>query len=70
METKAVEPRLLDIDGAVKYLKSVGADSATPWWVRNLMSSGRIPFERIGRKHYVSKVTLDGFLAKAERKAR
>lgn len=67
---KTDDKRLFDIHAAVRYLKSIGADAATPWFVRCLITNGKIPFERIGRKHYVSRESLDLFLVKNERRAR
>jgi excisionase family DNA binding protein len=62
--------RLLDILLAVSYLKSIGADSASENFVRNLISTGQIPHVRIGKKFYISRVALDSWINSRERKSR
>jgi hypothetical protein len=47
--------QLFDIGAAADYLKSIGAGSATIYFVRTLVSSGQIPHLRIGKKFYVSR---------------
>jgi excisionase family DNA binding protein len=70
-EDNASEPRrLFDIVAAAGYLKAIGADAATPNFVRNLISSGQIPCEKIGKKFYISRTALDGWLLSHERRHR
>jgi len=64
------EQRLFDIQCAVKYLREIGAGSATPNFVRGLISSGQIKFVRLGRKFYLSRTELDSWLEKNEKRAR
>jgi len=67
----APEPqKLYDILGIVAYMKSAGADAATPNFARGLITSGQVPHVRIGRKYYVSKSALDAWIQRHERRAR
>jgi hypothetical protein len=65
-----VERRLYSIPDAVEYLRSIGATAATPNFVRNLISSSAVPHIRIGKKFYITRVALDGWLTSRERKSR
>ena len=62
--------RLFDIGGAVDYLRSIGAGAASPWFIRQIISRGELPHLRIGKKFYVSREALDGWISKRERRAR
>lgn len=62
--------RLFDIVGAVEYLRSVGATSATVNFVRSLISAGQIAYLRIGRKFFVTRASLDKWLGHHERRSR
>jgi len=60
--------RLFTIEAAVGYLKSIGAVSVTVSFVRTLISSGRVPHIRLGRRFYVSRTALDEYLARHEKR--
>ena len=60
--------RLFTIEAAVECLKSIGAVSATVSLVRGLISSGRVPHIRLGRRFYVSRTALDEYLVRHERR--
>jgi excisionase family DNA binding protein len=62
--------QLFDIGGAVEYLKSIGASGATVCFIRGLVSSGQVPHVRIGKKFYVSREALQGWLERHEKRAR
>ncbi len=64
------QKRLFDIAAAVEYLRSIGAGAASSWFVRQLIASGEIPHIRIGKKFYISREALDGWLAKHERRSK
>jgi hypothetical protein len=64
------ERRLYDVLGAVAYLHSLGADTATPNFVRSIISSGAVAHVRIGKKFFVSRESLDGWIQKHERRSR
>jgi hypothetical protein len=66
----AADVRMFDIRGAVAYLKQIGCDAATVNFVRSLISTGQVPHLHIGKKFYVTRVALDQWLAKSERRAR
>jgi excisionase family DNA binding protein len=59
-----------DIRGSVNYLKAIGYDAATETFIRTLISRGQLSHVRVGRKFYVSRASLDAWLARAERRAR
>lgn len=61
--------RLFDIVAAVEYLRSIGATAATKNFVRGLISTGQIPFEKIGKKFYVSREAIDGWITTHQRRA-
>jgi hypothetical protein len=62
--------RLFDILAVVAYLKTIGANAATPNFVRGLISSGQLPHVKIGKKFFVSKGALDSWLLSHERRRR
>jgi excisionase family DNA binding protein len=64
------QPRLFDIDGAVKYFHEIGAAGVTRNFVRELIASGGIPHLKLSRKFYISRTAIDEWLAKHERRAR
>lgn len=66
----SAERRLFDIAGSVQYLRELGASTATPNFVRGLISAGAVPHLKIGKKFFVSKEALDVWLARAERRAK
>ena len=61
--------RLFDIVSAVAYFQSIGADAATVSFVRTLINTGQVPHERIGKKFYVTRDALDGWILKHQRRA-
>jgi len=61
--------RLFDIGAAVEYLRAIGADGATKNFVRGLIAKGQIAHEKIGKKFYVSREGLDGWITKHMRRA-
>jgi hypothetical protein len=62
--------RLFDISSAAVYLQSIGATTASKKFVYSLMASGEVPRVRIGKAYYVSKIALDNWLVRHERRAR
>jgi excisionase family DNA binding protein len=66
---EAPEPRrIFDIIGAVAYLRSIGADSATVTWLRAHIATGEIPHVKVGKKFYCSRSALDQWLERHERR--
>jgi excisionase family DNA binding protein len=63
-------PRFFAVKAFVGYLQSVGVTAATPTFVRRLINSGQIPFVKVGKAYFVSRASIDGWLAKSERRAR
>jgi excisionase family DNA binding protein len=62
--------RLFDIAGSAAYLRELGAVSCTVTFIRQLIATGQVPHVRIGKKFYVSRDALDGWIGRHERKAR
>jgi excisionase family DNA binding protein len=62
--------QLFDISHAAEYLRSIGASGATVHFIRGLVSSGQVPHVRIGKKFYVSREALQGWLERHEKRAR
>jgi hypothetical protein len=62
----ATEARAFDITGAVAYLKGLGFDAATPNFIRSLVSRRQVPHIKLGKKFYLTRIALDGWLAKNE----
>lgn len=69
-EVSSESQQLFDIGRAAEYLKSIGAGAATVSFIRSLVSSGQVPHVRIGKKFYVSRESLDGWIQKHERRSR
>jgi excisionase family DNA binding protein len=63
-------PRLFDLPAAVQYVHGLGATGVTIYTIRSEISAGRIPRIKLGKRFYISKASLDGWIAKAERRAR
>jgi excisionase family DNA binding protein len=59
---KSIEPRLLRISEAAKYL------GATPWFVRSLIWARSIPHCKFGKRLLIDRSDLDLFIA-AEKEA-
>ena len=64
------EVRLFDIPGAVVYLREIGLTSANTWMVRTAINAGKLPVTKIGRKFYLTRVAIDAWVSKAERRTR
>ena len=62
--------KLFDIAAAVHYLHSLGAAAATKSFVRRLLATGQVTHLRIGKKFYVSREALDGWISNRQRRAR
>jgi excisionase family DNA binding protein len=62
--------KLFDFVASVAYLHSLGATAATVSFVRGLVASGQITHLRIGKKFYVSRESLDGWIANRQRRMR
>lgn len=65
------EPRrLFDIPSAVEYLRAIGAAAVTANFVRHLINSAEIPHLRMGKRFYVSRESLDAWIAAHDRRGR
>jgi hypothetical protein len=64
------DQQLFDVGDAAKYLQSIGAKTATVNFVRALISSSQVAHLQIGKKFYVSKTALDGWVETRARRAR
>lgn len=60
--------RLFDIEGAVLYLRQLGAKGATVNFIRNLINHNEVAHVKIGKKFYVSRDGLDRWIANHERR--
>jgi excisionase family DNA binding protein len=68
METSmgvAVQPALLTLEQAAEYL-----GASTVWAVRRLVSMGKLPYVKIGKRYNVRRAALDQFIQDRERLAR
>jgi excisionase family DNA binding protein len=63
-------PRFFDIPAAAVYANSIGLTGVTAYTIRMAINSGRLAHIKEGRKFYVSKLAVDAWLAKAERRGR
>ena len=66
----APDRRLYDVRAAKDYLVSLGATGTTVHFVRQLIARGDVAYLRIGKKMFVSRTSLDGWIQKNERRAR
>jgi excisionase family DNA binding protein len=66
----AAEQRLYDLKDTALYLQSLGAKSVTISFVRELVNSGTIAHLRIGKKFFVTRNAIDGWLARVEKRIR
>jgi hypothetical protein len=64
------QQRLFDIAAAVAYLREIGATSATPNFVRSLITTCQIPHIKIGKKFFLSRASMDAWLSSHERRRR
>jgi excisionase family DNA binding protein len=62
--------RFFDIQGAAAYAVSIGLSGVTPYTIRAAIHSGRLPYIKEGKKFYVSRSSIDSWLAKAEKRVR
>ena len=62
--------RIFDIPAAAEYLKSLGFTGASVSSVRGLISSAQLPHIKCGKKFYVTKSALEGWLQRAEKRVR
>jgi hypothetical protein len=66
----ATDARAFDISGAVTYLRTIGFDAATPNFIRGLVARGQVPHVKVGKKFYVTRAALDGWLSRSEGRRR
>ena len=59
---------LFDVTAAVEYLRSIGATAATKSFVRGLINRAQVPHLQIGRKFYLTRESLDRWIASHERR--
>ena len=65
------EKRLFDINGAVEFLRSIGATGVTKSSVRSLIATGGLPvIPGLGRKFYISRAALISWLDRHEKRLR
>lgn len=61
-------PQLLDVKSACDYMKSIGVSSATINSTRTIFA--QIPHIRIGKRFFVSRENLDGWISNRQRRSR
>lgn len=61
-------PQLLDVKAACQYLQSIGVSGATINSTRTIFA--QIPRVQIGKRHYVSRENLDGWIVNRQRRTR
>jgi excisionase family DNA binding protein len=64
------EQRLFDVSAAAAYLQSIGATAASKNFIRGLIASGQVPHLKIGKRFFVSRTALDGWLSNRETRFR
>jgi excisionase family DNA binding protein len=64
------DQKLFDVQGAAKYLQSIGATGAAVYFIRSIITRGEIPFVRIGKKFFLTRESLDRWLETHERRMR
>ena len=64
----AEPPRLFDVHAFADYLRAAGLSGATVHTARGLINSGKVPHVRCGKRFYVSKISVDAYLVKVERR--
>ena len=62
--------QLFDVRGAATYLQTLGATAATVNFIRNIVARGEVPHIKIGKKFYLSRQALDGWVSRHERRNR
>ena len=56
-------PRMRTINETIKHLRENDPDCAlTPWALRAMVKNGRIPSNKIGKKHLINIDLLDQYL--------
>lgn len=60
-----VQPALLTIEQAAEYL-----GAASVWAVRRLISLGKLPYVKIGKRYNLRRAALDKFIEDRERRTR
>jgi hypothetical protein len=66
-ETIPENQRLLDRYDAQVYLREIGIRGVSPRFFFTLIADG-LPRVRVGRKYFISKVSLDEWIARNERR--
>jgi excisionase family DNA binding protein len=61
----SVQPALLTIEQAAEYL-----GASTVWAVRRLISLGKLPYVKIGKRYNVRRAALDNYIEERERRTR
>jgi hypothetical protein len=67
---RGMAQQLFDVEASAQHLRDRGAHAATVYLVRTLISTGRVPHIRVGRRLYVTRASWDAWLAKSERRRR
>lgn len=61
----SVQPALLTIEQAAEYL-----GASTVWAVRRLLSLGKLPYVKVGKRFNIRRSELDKFIESRERRTR
>jgi excisionase family DNA binding protein len=61
---------MFDTATGAEYMRGIGLVTCTPTFISRLMREGEIARVRVGKRYYVSKAALDGWLLRHERRAR
>ena len=59
-------PQLFDLQAAVTYFKGIGVSGITTCAMRTVFA--QVPHIRIGKRFYVSKESLDSWIANRQRR--
>ncbi len=74
MEQQAAEitqnQKLFNVADAAHYLRSLGAKNTTVRFIRALIVSGQLAQLKIGKSYFVTKIALDAWLHRSEKKRR
>ena len=60
--------RLLDRYDAQTYMRQLGISGVSPRIFFTLIANGEIPRVRVGRKYFITREALDGWIARNERR--
>lgn len=66
--TTETKRRLFDVQAAAAYLRELGAEAVTVNFVRMLINSGAVPHLRMGRRHYLTRESLERWIENHERR--